>query len=250
MKRRAPFSLALVAVGAMAGGAMAQDAATLAELQAGRAVAVRVCASCHTIPDPPRRPILKRPAPAFKAIADSGASARSVTAYLESTHKTLKSYRDMPSPKITDVEAQAVADYHLELFEGPVILGPDVDLAATLVLGGARGWLQLPNATGLTARRREDASHGHRALRSDGRTLHPDPGRGLRLSRARPRPTASTTAWTRRRSSRRVCRATCCRSAFRSFQWLTIPWARSRRRRPGRSHRPIGMAAATPNCRP
>lgn len=71
---------------------------------------------CHTVPDQPWKTLMDPPAPSFVAIANRpDATARSVFAFLQSTHKTIKSYKDMPELKITDDQSRAVAQYIMSL---------------------------------------------------------------------------------------------------------------------------------------
>ena len=98
------------------GAAQNQAEAMSADQQAGRAIARHTCAACHTVPDQPFEPLKKPPAPSFRAIANKpGASAASLLAFLQTTHKSSKTYKDMPELKITDDQARKVVSYIMSL---------------------------------------------------------------------------------------------------------------------------------------
>ena len=60
------------------------------------------------------------PAPGFRAIANRSGRHQSVAArILASTHKTMKTYNNMPALNITDDQADAVASYILSLRKQP-----------------------------------------------------------------------------------------------------------------------------------
>jgi mono/diheme cytochrome c family protein len=122
MKRSLLFGVMLVVsclVGTKAG---AQDKNSVSNIgpEAGRTVARAVYSVCHSVPDPPWRPLMNPPAPGFRVIANrSDATKASLLAFLRSTHKTMKTYNNMPALNITDDQADAVASYIMSLRKQP-----------------------------------------------------------------------------------------------------------------------------------
>jgi mono/diheme cytochrome c family protein len=83
----------------------------------GRAVALHVCASCHTVSAGPQRtPYKKPPAPDFSEIANRpGTTRESLLTFLETKHQTVENWRAMPGVKTTDEQSRAVVDYIMSL---------------------------------------------------------------------------------------------------------------------------------------
>ena len=98
--------------------AAAQD---FSKFQAGRQLALGVCASCHVVSaDQAAPPKMKPPAPSFRQIAiRPGVTVKSIRHFLLTTHKTLRTPPEMPSLLLTDEEASAAAEYIVSLRNRP-----------------------------------------------------------------------------------------------------------------------------------
>ncbi|MGA0599373.1 c-type cytochrome [Caulobacter sp. KR2-114] len=98
-------------------GAAAEESTVPAEVQAGRKVALQVCASCHTVSaGPQRKPYLKSPATNFSVIANKpDTTAASLLRFLSTRHQSITNWREMPGVKTTDAQDRAVADYIMSL---------------------------------------------------------------------------------------------------------------------------------------
>lgn len=83
----------------------------------GQHLAFKFCAACHIVsPSQPDLPILRPPAPSFRAIAKRpGTTAQSVREFLLTTHKSLDTLSNMPNPELTQDQAASVADYLVSL---------------------------------------------------------------------------------------------------------------------------------------
>jgi mono/diheme cytochrome c family protein len=111
-------ALAIVAVGMLLAGmgsAFADEGA--AQVERGRAIANRICWTCHvTGPDQEYSPILREPGPDFRAIAARpDTSAESLSAFLHTTHRTEAKPFTMPNPALNDDMIAAVVSYILSL---------------------------------------------------------------------------------------------------------------------------------------
>ncbi len=112
-----PLVAALSALFAAAGHAAAQTAPPPADVAAGRTVALRVCSTCHAVPDREALPpMLRPPAPAFTAIANRPPTTEtSLRDFLASTHASVQEPSGMPNPQLTDEQAVNVIAYLLSL---------------------------------------------------------------------------------------------------------------------------------------
>lgn len=110
----------MVALACLAGaGARAQEAA--AGPPDGKFLALSVCTECHVVSaDQPQPPVRRPPAPGFREIANRpGTTAKSLRAFLLTTHRALEAPQDMPRMWLSDDEASAVAAYILSLKGAP-----------------------------------------------------------------------------------------------------------------------------------
>ena len=101
--------------------AHAQQAAKTAGADAGKSVALKVCATCHVVaPDQPFMPMLHEPAPSFARIANrASTSAPSLGRFLSTTHATIQNPSGMPNPQLTDDQQADVIAYILSLRKRP-----------------------------------------------------------------------------------------------------------------------------------
>jgi mono/diheme cytochrome c family protein len=112
MKRLRLFGVLFALSGALTTAAIAEDAAR----SGGESTANHVCSACHVVPDQPWAPLMNPPAPSFRAIANlPDTTAASLRAFLRTTHKTVRTYKDMPPVNLTDDQADAVVHYILSL---------------------------------------------------------------------------------------------------------------------------------------
>jgi hypothetical protein len=90
-------------------------------VQAGRALAIKICTACHIVSaDQPFRPILRRPAPEFRAIASrQTTTAQSLRSFLSTTHTTISAPYKMPSPELTGEMTEQVISYILSFRKRP-----------------------------------------------------------------------------------------------------------------------------------
>ena len=111
------FALPLILAGSTGMAAAAEDSATPANVEAGRAVALKVCASCHTVSaGPQRKPYLRSPASNFREIANRpGTTTASLLQFLATRHQSVVNWREMPGVKTTEEQNRAVADYIMSL---------------------------------------------------------------------------------------------------------------------------------------
>ena len=88
MKMLAAIAAMGFLLGAVASDARAQGQG--GDSEAGRALAVRVCAECHAVPADQKSPRHDAGAPDFRAIAlTPGMTATSLTVFLSTPHKTM-----------------------------------------------------------------------------------------------------------------------------------------------------------------
>ncbi len=110
MTRSIPCALALAL--ALTGAA----AASGQEVDAGRKLALEVCANCHVVPGEARSPVLNPPAPSFVEIAGKpGASAASLSAFLAEPHGNQRRTSGMPPFLLPPSVVEAVVAYLLTL---------------------------------------------------------------------------------------------------------------------------------------
>ncbi len=98
--------------------ALAQDNSfTAAEVIAGHALAIRVCAVCHlAAPDQRARPMLKPPAPPFaKIMKRRDITVDSLRTFLATTHRGLDEPNGMPNPSLADFQIKQAVAYLLSL---------------------------------------------------------------------------------------------------------------------------------------
>jgi mono/diheme cytochrome c family protein len=97
--------------------ANARDSKEPADVQAGRTVALQVCAACHTVSAGPQmEPYKKPPAPNFSKIANRlDTTSESLLTFLKTKHQSEANWRKMPGVKTTDEQDRAVVDYIMSL---------------------------------------------------------------------------------------------------------------------------------------
>jgi len=83
----------------------------------GRAIANNICSPCHVVgANPEYSPILREPAPDFRAIANrQDVTADSLTAFLHGTPRMAAEPHIMPNPRLTDDMISEVVTYILSL---------------------------------------------------------------------------------------------------------------------------------------
>jgi len=94
------------------GSARAEDQPASDDIQAGRALSLRLCTACHIVlPDQEMAPILQPPATSFRVIANRpGVSEESLRHFLAETHSSMRNLKSMPNPELNDDQIrQAVA---------------------------------------------------------------------------------------------------------------------------------------------
>jgi mono/diheme cytochrome c family protein len=91
------------------------------DVQAGKRLAIMICAACHVASlDQPNEPILQPPAPDFGSIARNGSiSAESLENFLATTHRDIGNPKGMPNPQLADYQRRAVISYLLSLRKQP-----------------------------------------------------------------------------------------------------------------------------------
>lgn len=111
--------LAMAAVlGAMTGALVAPAHAREADdVAAGRALSLRLCTACHQVePGQEMTPLLRPPAPSFRAIANRpGVTGDSLRRFLRETHSSLKSTTEMPNPALTDEQIRRASAFLMSL---------------------------------------------------------------------------------------------------------------------------------------
>lgn len=114
MRRLAMAAVLCATTGALVAPAHAQEADDVA---AGRALSLRLCTACHQVePGQEMTPLLRPPAPSFRAIASRpGITADSVRRFLRNTHSSLKSTAEMPNPALTDEQIRRAAAFLMSL---------------------------------------------------------------------------------------------------------------------------------------
>jgi mono/diheme cytochrome c family protein len=97
--------------------AAAQESKAPSDIEAGRTVALHVCAVCHTVSAGKQmEPRKKPPAPDFRKIANEpDTTAESLLAFLKTKHQSVADWRVMPGVKTTDEQDRAVVDYIMSL---------------------------------------------------------------------------------------------------------------------------------------
>ncbi|MEO6341267.1 MAG: cytochrome c [Caulobacteraceae bacterium] len=117
MKRLTSFGLPFIFVCLTGVDATAQEPKAPANVQAGRTVALHVCATCHTVSAGPQtKPYLKPPAPNFSGIANRpDTTVESLLGFLKTKHRSVANWREMPGVKTTDEQDRAVVDYMMSL---------------------------------------------------------------------------------------------------------------------------------------
>lgn len=117
MKRFTSFGLLFTFVCLTGAAATARESKATAEVQAGREVALHVCAVCHTVSAGPQlKPYKEPPAPNFSKIANRpDTTAESLLAFLKTKHQSVANWREMAGVKRTDEQDRAVVDYIMSL---------------------------------------------------------------------------------------------------------------------------------------
>jgi cytochrome c1 len=87
------------------------------DVRAGRTLSLKVCTACHVVsPEQDMPPILRPPAPSFRAIANRrNTSEESVRRFLTETHSTLQTLNNMPNPDLTDDQVREAAAFIVSL---------------------------------------------------------------------------------------------------------------------------------------
>jgi mono/diheme cytochrome c family protein len=113
MFSRAQLFAMMILIGA-AVDAAADNAEQIAN---GHRLALEICSACHiAAPDQKARPILQKPAPSLKTLANKpGATAASVQRFLLTIHLSLANGKDMPNPELTEDQARDLAVYVMSL---------------------------------------------------------------------------------------------------------------------------------------
>jgi mono/diheme cytochrome c family protein len=95
----------------------AQQPAAGADVESGRLLALTACTECHVVSsDQPEPPVLRPAAPSFREIANRrGATAKSLRAFLLTTHKTLETPPNMPRMWLYEDDVTSVVAYILSL---------------------------------------------------------------------------------------------------------------------------------------
>ncbi len=112
MNRLAMAAVLCALAGVLFTPVRAQEPAQADDVRAGRALSLKLCTACHLVlPNQEMMPLLRPPAPAFRAIANRpGVTADSLRRFLSETHSSIRSTKDMPNPELTeDQTRQAVA---------------------------------------------------------------------------------------------------------------------------------------------
>ena len=114
--RRLLNALILVLVAAVT-TAQAQPQDVAGDINAGHNVALNTCSTCHVAAaDQPFAPMLLRPAPNFRDLANRpSTSAQSLRQFLTTTHMDLATAQGMPNPMLTDDQLRDVIAYVLSL---------------------------------------------------------------------------------------------------------------------------------------
>jgi mono/diheme cytochrome c family protein len=113
-----PRSIRLAIVAALIGTTpLASAAAQPADPTNGHRLAVKICSACHVVaPDQDFPPLLRNPAPSFKAIANrKGTTTASLQKFIETTHAGIATPANMPNPMLTEDQAQDIASYIVSL---------------------------------------------------------------------------------------------------------------------------------------
>jgi len=117
MKRVIGLGYTIIFSWLLANSAIAQQSVPGNTVQAGERLAIDDCAACHMVSSrQPRPPIMQPPAPSFRAIANRpNTTAKSLRAFILTTHTTLQTPPNMPSTLLSDNEATAAVAYILSL---------------------------------------------------------------------------------------------------------------------------------------
>jgi len=108
----------LIALGALAGTAAAQEGVT-DDVERGHRLANLICSNCHfATPDQEFEPILRPPAPPFASIAQR-MDADAIRTFLATTHRDVKSANGMPNPQLLDFQIRQLAAYFSTLRNSP-----------------------------------------------------------------------------------------------------------------------------------
>jgi mono/diheme cytochrome c family protein len=121
MKAFTPLGVAVALAFSTGTTTTAQEPGAAGDVQAGRAVALKICRVCHMVSaGPQREPVMKPPAPSFESIANRpGATSDSLLAFLETKHRSVGNYKEMPGLKITDEQSRDVVHYIMSLRKPP-----------------------------------------------------------------------------------------------------------------------------------
>ena len=117
MNRFAVTTLIIASLNASSTSATAQAVTDANDPREGKRLALKICTACHVVsPDQPEAPILRPPAPSFRAIARRlNANEESLRAFLSTTHTTIKAPFNMPNPQLTDGQVASLVAYLMSL---------------------------------------------------------------------------------------------------------------------------------------
>jgi cytochrome c1 len=117
-----PIIVSLLLLSACAAvAARGQEVSGDQRVGAGRTLAIKICSACHLVSaDQPFAPILRRPGPEFRTIANRpNTTAQSLHAFISTTHTTVTAPFNVPSPELTDEMTENVVSYILSLRSRP-----------------------------------------------------------------------------------------------------------------------------------
>ena len=121
MKRIAMVAvLGVFAAAAATVAARAEDQPAPDDIQAGRALSLRLCTACHIVlPDQEMAPILQPPATSFRVIANRpGTTEESLRHFLSETHSSMRNLKSMPNPKLNDDQIRQAVAFLMSLKTG------------------------------------------------------------------------------------------------------------------------------------
>lgn len=97
--------------------ASAAEPAAADDARAGRALSLKLCTPCHVVsPDQELPPILRPPAPSFRAIANRPTTTDdSLRRFLTHTHASLRDVSGMPNPQLTEDQVREAAAFIMSL---------------------------------------------------------------------------------------------------------------------------------------
>ncbi len=99
---------------------VAQAAAPIDPVAAGRSFAQRVCGACHVVtPQSSEVPVLSPPAPSFTALAQRPLlTEQALREFLASNHGTMGPHEAMPNPRLVDYQIDEIVAFMMSLKAG------------------------------------------------------------------------------------------------------------------------------------